>query len=191
MADRKKEHRDLEDKIADFKDNVVKGAKNLFSLKTRRQKITKLGLVAVFAAVALPASVQNMTEQEMSYTRVADKQVITETQSVVTKELFRLQEMRDQLQDGKVVGQAPEVVEESRQLSRDFNENTRHILELGDGNRYEVRPTLGGLSKSEMEDLWEDVKPSSYYTFTTARTITGDRIITGYQKRNTSYWYDY
>ncbi len=190
MADRKKDNRDLEDKIADFKDNVVKGTKSLFSFKTRRQKVTKLGLAAVFAAVALPIGVQNMTEQELSYTRVADKQVITETQSVVTKELFRLEEMRDQLRDGKVVGQAPEVVEESRQLSRDFNENTRHILELGDGNRYEVRPTLGGLSKGEMEELWEDVKPGSYYTFTTARTITGDRVVTGYQKRS-SYWYDY
>lgn len=185
--DEVKREKDMEEKISELRDKAVNGLKNTFSLKTTRQKVTKIGLAGLFMAVALPYGAIQMTEQEMNWARIAQKEVVTETQSNTTKELFRLEEMRDVTRNNEVVGREPHLVDEHRVVNRQIKENTRHMLEI-DGRRYEVRPALGGLSRSQAEDLWKNVRQGSRYDFTVARTITGDRIVTGYTPPRSSYY---
>ncbi len=176
--------------IAAFRDKSVKKLKEAFSMKTKKQKVTKLGLAGLFMAMAVPFGVQEITQDELTYMRVQSKEMIVESETTTVSELFQLEEMQNKWKGGEWVEEL-EAVDEEKQLSQDRDETVRRIIELDDGKRYLIDSNLlQGFTQGEADDLWDEIKQGDYYNFTVSKTITGENVITDYEKRTSYYNYN-
>ncbi len=178
--------RELEEKIEKTVGAIGGGIKNIFRMKTKREKVIKGSLAAIFATVSIPYAVSEISENEMVPMTVMEKQKIENISCSRVVERYKSSKKleKGQVFRGKIIEKdssilVDEIVEKTGKCTTDI----KYLFKMNDGQIYELETGfLQGVNSKKLEKLWNTIKDGSEGYFTTSKTITGKRIITDYSK---------